>query len=102
MMTPDEIIEVVTAFKACQPVQSKPITCVSVITAWADDPSPTWNFGLREYRVKFEPLELWVNLYNDGSGLAFASKRDAELHPNCRTIRTVHMREVPTTNKEGA
>ncbi len=60
-MTPDQIIEVVTAFKNGKTLQCKD---KNFNGEWIDVPHPIWNFALVDYRVKPEPIELWVNVYN--------------------------------------
>lgn len=60
-MTPDQIIEVVTAFKNGKTIQFYDKVCNK---GWLDANNPVWAFDKITYRVKPEPIELWVNVYN--------------------------------------
>lgn len=71
-MTPDQIIEVVTAFK-----NGKKIECRNKVCGTWVDATPDWNFYHYDYRVKPEPMELWVNVYDDGSGMGYTNKASA-------------------------
>lgn len=72
-MTPDQIIEVVTAFKNGKKIEFKNPT----IGTWWEARHPRWNFYHYDYRVKPEPMELWVNVYDDGSGMGYTNKASA-------------------------
>ncbi len=63
-MTPDEMIEVITAFKEGKTIQVKSFDC-----QWVDcsGNKPNWNFGERKYRVKPEPREFYLALNSNGS-----------------------------------
>lgn len=71
-MTPDQIIEVVTAFKNGKKIESRN----KVIGGWTDS-NPDWNFFCFDYRVKPEPIELWVNEFVDGRWSSHPTKKDA-------------------------
>lgn len=63
MMTHDEMIDVIRAHR-----EGKQIQFSSPGNGWRnclDDPS--WNFQTNCYRVKPEPREIWVNVYDDNS-----------------------------------
>ena len=69
-MTPDQIIEVVTAFKNGKKIQYRHKHDKHAI--WRDCSSNiAWQFWDVDYRVKPEPMELWVNVFEDGSGLGY-------------------------------
>ena len=52
-----------------------------------------WHVTAFEYRIKPNPLEMWVNVCSDGSMYAYETKELAAL--DCKTgDRTVNMREV--------
>lgn len=74
-MTPDQIIEVVTAFKNGKKIESKFKDYSEAV--WNDAPNPYWDFSDKDYRVKPEPMELWVNVYDDGFGLGYANEVSA-------------------------
>lgn len=91
-MTPDQIIEVVQAYKEGKIIESR-----SVYTGgeWFRVDFPSWNFDSVEYRIKPQLIERWVNVYEDGvTRSTFVTKYHAE---NCRVgghVRTVLLREV--------
>ena len=60
MMTPQEIIDVVTAF-----ANGKEIECrrQNKSEMWFPVLDPEWNFEVYEYRVKPKPRRFWLNLY---------------------------------------
>lgn len=64
MMKPDEIIEVVQAFKDGKDIQGRNLG-VGASRKWYEigsGSSPCWNFESTEYRVKpAEPREFWVH-----------------------------------------
>jgi len=64
-------------------------------TDWGSDAEPQWNWGAVEYRVKPEPLELWVNIYDNGAVLTYKSEEEARGNVGTKIDRVaVHMREV--------
>jgi len=64
-----------------------------VCTEWLDAPQPSWDWWEQTYRIKPEPLELWVNVYP--SGTVKAHKLECEAKQYRGTVaRTVKMREV--------
>lgn len=89
-MTPDQIIEVVTAFKNGKKIESRN----KVIGGWTDS-NPDWNFFCFDYRVKPEPMELWVNVYESGDHYVYTAKEKALLHAHKHCLRkAVLFREV--------
>jgi len=72
MMTVDQMIEVLTAYKAGKKVQ------VKLMQGWADVDDPKWSFDVDDYRVKPEPKVLWVNEYKNGSGYGHTTRENAE------------------------
>lgn len=46
-------------------------------SGWFDDRAPDFNLPPREYRIKPEPREIWVNLYGDGGWQAHADEKSA-------------------------
>lgn len=91
-MTPKEMIAVLQHFEAGGKVQVKSIN--PHITKWEDTDHPLWDFVNQAYRIKPKPLELWVNVYDDGAiGSANYSRREATVVRG-EAGRTVHMIEV--------
>ena len=75
-MTTDQIIEVVTAFKNGKKIQYRHKHDKHAI--WRDCGSNiAWQFWDVDYRVKPEPMELWVNVYDDGSGIGYTNEASA-------------------------
>lgn len=90
-MTIDQIIEVTAAFKAGKKIQ------YNSRGKWYDDPCPTWNFSGVRYRVKPEPREWWLNVYNSGVSVCstVCSTEDAaNAYSASYRIECVHVREV--------
>lgn len=75
MMTVDQMIEVLTAYKAGKKIQfyhdGKWIDC--------HNNNPAFDFINTGYRVKPEPKVIWVNEYADGSGMTHLSEEMAKL-----------------------
>lgn len=70
---------------------------------WKDQSEPTWNdsrddesfIGNYDYRIKPEPFECWVNIYNTGSHIAWNSEEEAlSVEKFGEVVRTAHLREV--------
>lgn len=57
-MTPQEIIDVVTAFRDGKKVEMKPIL-IGAEQPWRVDLEPHWNFWACNYRVAREPRRVW-------------------------------------------
>ena len=74
-MTPDEIIEVVTAFRDGKEIERMAIHN----REWLTTDHPRWNFGSCRYRVKPEPREWYVYIPEEpSSGWAYTSRAKAE------------------------
>lgn len=92
MMTPDEIIAVLQAFKARKKIQWREAGG-SVWMKCAFD--PIWDFSNHEYRIAPGPLECWVNVYTHKQYSAWETKEEAEKGADPSAIRlAIHMREV--------
>lgn len=74
------------------------------IEAWergvfSDTSNPAWGWDVFDYRIKPEPLTLWVNEYKDNEGKvivdAFTELWDAEINrrTNGRTIKMIEVKE---------
>ena len=51
--------------------------------------------GVSEYRIKPQPFECWVNVYDDGEHNAYDKEKSAVENAYEKTVRVaVHMREV--------
>lgn len=74
MMTVDQMIEVLTAYKAGKKIEVKGHDGVK----WHNTPKPAWDFVECDYRVKPEPKVLWVNEYKNGSGYGHTTRENAE------------------------
>lgn len=98
-MTPDQIIEVVTAFK-----NGKKIECRNKVCGTWVDATPDWNFYHYDYRVKPEPMELWVNVNNPPLyNVAYSSKANALHYANVDCLRkAVLFREVIGADADNA
>ena len=74
MMTVDQMIEVLTAYKAGKKIQ------MHWRGKWDDcgPHEPDWDFQQFNYRVKPEPKVIWVNEYADGSGVGYTSEASAK------------------------
>ncbi len=91
-MTPDQIIEVVTAFKNGKKIQFYDKVCNK---GWLDANNPMWAFDKITYRIKPEPMELWVNVYESGDHYVYTAKEKALLHAHKHCLRkAVLFREV--------
>lgn len=73
MMTVDQMIEVLTAYKSGKKIQ------FYHVCGWVDCNNPAFDFISTKYRVKPEPKVIWVNEYADGSGMTYLSEEMAKL-----------------------
>jgi hypothetical protein len=90
-MTHDEMIAVIAAHRDGKTVQCK----YRNGSVWKDVQNPAWSFGSFDYRIKPEPLECWVNVYEHGTNTVFESKVMAEAAAQSYALRVaVHMKEV--------
>lgn len=93
MMTVDQMIEVLTAYKAGKKIEVKGHDGVK----WHNTSLPAWDFAECDYRVKPEPKVIWVNEYADGSGIGYTSEAAAKAflgnHHKRVAVRYVEMPE---------
>lgn len=71
----------------------------STFTEWATMTragEPTWDWRSRQYRIKREPLEVYVNIYSDdGSAVAHKTAAKAKVNVTAGAVRIgVKFREV--------
>ncbi len=88
-----ELLPVITAFSEGSDVQWRRSEDSPWQTYAGEDSSVTFASG-GEYRIKPEPFECWVNVYNDGCICAHSTKKKAKRGTANTSGRTVHMREV--------
>ena len=91
--TPQEIIEVVTAFTQKRAIEYRKRTVYDEI--WVPCSNPVWNFQEYEYRIAPFPQEFWINIYPN-TKVFFESLEDAKTHIAEHFIRTIHVIEVPS------
>ena len=89
-MTPKEQLDIIAAYVAGETIQYRWIDS----EGWLDAPRTGYIFNFQQitYRIKPKPLELWINVYNQGF-TAHLSKALADFSATS-IVRTVHMREV--------
>lgn len=73
-MTHDEMIKVIQAHKNGKRIQCKLRRRES---EWGDSLNPSWDFPNHEYRIKPEPLVIWVNVLKDGNAVTWETKEQA-------------------------
>jgi hypothetical protein len=92
IMTIDEMIAVLQAAKAGKQIQ------INVSDKWTDlDANPSFGAPINSYRVKPEPREWWVNVYDgEPNGYIHTTKAKAEYWQSQAGTRkeVVHVREV--------
>ena len=49
-------------------------------STWIDSIGPAWNWTFGSYRVKPEPLECWVTVYNDHVCSTCHDSKESALH----------------------
>lgn len=89
-MTPKEMIAVLQHFEAGGDVQVR----INGLDNWGDAIQPCWDFAECEYRPKPKPLELWVNVYDDGTIRCAYRDHVLAAEQRGKSGRTVHMIEV--------
>ena len=62
-MNTKEKIEVMQALEDGKAIFERPLCHGGV---WKKCEYPSWNWGNHEYKVKEEPREIWVNVYDNG------------------------------------
>ena len=90
-----EKIEVMQAALDGKEIEYK--NCAS--NKWNKCSEPEMNFeywGCGDYRIKPEPMEFWVNVYNCDDIEIFTHKESAEIAGRCTSnfIKTIKVREV--------
>lgn len=88
-MTPDQIIEVVTAFNNGKKIQSRAHTNLPSDTPykWLDNPKPQWDFSCNDYRVAPEPRVIYINEYPDSWGTVRNTEKEASSQAEHRCIK---------------
>jgi len=66
---------------------------------YSNDPEIVFDWEAFDYRIKPEPMELWVNVYKDSDGQYISThlaEHEAERSatPNSKHIKTIKVREV--------
>jgi len=90
-MTNTEIIAVIQAAEAGKTIECR----LGKLLDWHPVEEPIWDFSKWEYRVKPEPMEIWVNVYKRGIGQIYTNEQDAIKHClDYATHTAVHFREV--------
>lgn len=88
------MLDVMTAHKNGKQVECKPRNGGS----WKVVQCPCWNWELNEYRVKQEPLEVWVNVYPRGTdvgmGTMHLTRAEADANAGHDRIDCVKFRQV--------
>jgi hypothetical protein len=93
-MTLDEMLDVITAAKNGEPLQS----CMKGTSRWSDVDVNCWpfNFQINDYRRKPKLLECWVNVYaDDNLGGVHTTKEAAGRYASSGIVRRAHLVEVP-------
>ena len=89
-MTEQEMIDVLQAHIDGKQIQYRR---VNMGGEWANE-KPYWDFDHFDYRVKPEPLECWVNFYDNNDSWASRTKAQAISKARPDAIRVaVHMVE---------
>lgn len=91
--TPREMIDIIIGFAKKKPVQRQLNT-----GAWANDPRPSFNFGIVKYRLRPTLVEGWCGVYNTppqlrGASYIYPTEEAARDRCN-KADRIVFMREV--------
>ena len=87
------LLPIITAFAEGKEIQYRPKRSANIPTPiWMAVDHASFDKDPSCYRIKPEPMECWVNVYEDGSfGRAWATKEEASISSSCRPTR---MREV--------
>ena len=95
-MNTKEKIEIMQAFLKGKKIQVKVKGTNEEFKDFISTKEPTWDWTHFEYRVKPEPLELWVNKYDFGNYTIHESKEEAIKYCDRANVRkiTIHMKEV--------
>jgi len=57
------------------------------------NPDPSWNWKDTDYRIKPEPREFWLNIY-DNTAVSFSTEEAAEKHVCFGRTERIRVREV--------
>ena len=75
-------------------LDGKDIEFVGNLTAeWTTASAPIWEWDTYDYRIKPEPMELLVDIYN-GNRYEIASDRNRSMLGKLGEFKTIKMREV--------
>jgi len=80
--------EVMIAFS-----EGKEIEFMDRANKWHKNTDPSWDWDSWDYRVKEEPLELWVNVYEDDI-YVHETKEKALFFAGGNCIKTIRMVEA--------
>lgn len=94
MTTTAEKIAVMQAHEAGKTIEFRESSAM-VARPWHVALTPVWNWDEYDYRVKPEPLTLWVNEYPWGFVGLFRTKEDADKKAGDNRIRCIKMVEDP-------
>lgn len=61
---------------------------------WHSTNNPLFKWVLFDYRIKPEPLEFWVNVYDNDGGVAHKTKEQAIQGHGGDKCKTIKVREV--------
>ena len=61
---------------------------------WQEVEEPVWSWNEVNYRVKREPREFWVNVYEKRESYTWSTKEEAERMARDDRVACVHVREV--------
>jgi hypothetical protein len=92
-----ELLPIIQAFAEGKIVQARQIG-----GEWLNIYDPYFGYPANdkiEYRIKPEPLECWVNVYEDGGIGVYETEEEANVHASIGgshrpDVKVVHMREV--------
>ena len=89
------LIEKIEVMKAA--LDGKEIEFYNVLSQWVGfiDSDPLWQWDDYDYRIKLEPMEFWVNVYEDGDYFLHESRKIAESYEEVGVKKkTIKVREV--------
>lgn len=61
---------------------------------WDNDTLPAFNWGANDYRIKPEPMEFWVNVYDDGIKILISHEANIDNYEKDGLVKTIKVREV--------
>lgn len=84
----DHMIAVMQAAKEGKAIQRRHRTYRDMDGFWNDADSQRWNWSTFDYRVKpAEPRKVWVNMYGNRMGFAYASREQADANADAGIYR---------------